>query len=134
MRLLILGMLLLGFCQCAPFKSVNYKRPQSVVRAYYQALEQQDFKRLLRLGTPEMQGTINFLYNLYQLTPKTEHQATLEKNFLQAVKKITCEVQENTATCKVCCGANGQDLKAPLILKRVNKQWLIHWQPPQLGL
>lgn len=134
MRLLLLGGLLFGFCQCAPSKSVNYKRPQSVARAYYHALQQQDFERLLRLGTPEMQGTINLLRNLNQLLPEEERQAALENTALKAVKKITCDVQENTATCTACCGEDGVALSAPLTLKRVNKQWLIHWDAPTLAL
>jgi hypothetical protein len=134
MRLLLLGGLLLGLCQCTPSKSVNYKNPKSVVRAYYHALQLQDFEGLLRLGTPEMQGTINLLRNLHQLLPEAEQQAALENTALSAVKKITCEVRENTAICKACCSEAGEALPAPLTLKRINKQWLIHWETPQLQL
>ncbi|MGH1337484.1 MAG: hypothetical protein ACRBFS_15280 [Aureispira sp.] len=132
MRLLLLGGLLLGFCQCTPSKSVNYKNPQRVARAYYQALAQQDFERLLRLGTPEMQGTINLLRNMQQLMPEEERQAALDNPALKAVKKITCVIQENTAVCKACCDEAGEELSAPLTLKKINKQWLIHWEAPTL--
>lgn len=134
MRLLLLGGLLLCCCHCAPSKSVNYKRPQSVTRAYYRALQQQDFKQLLRLGTPEMQHTVNFLYNMHQLLPEAERQAALEKSVFGGVQKITCEVQGNTAICKACCDAAGEELEAPLTLKKINKQWLIHWEQPSIGL
>lgn len=133
MRLILLGGLLIGLCQCGPSKTINYKRPQSVVRAYYQALEQNDFERLLRLGTPEMQGTINLLYNMYNLLPEEERASLSASASIQKIKKITCEVQENTAVCKACCEANGALLEAPLTLKRINKQWLVHWQSPPLN-
>ncbi len=134
MRLLLLGGFLLGFCQCAPSKSVNYKNPKSVVRAYYQALQQQNFDQLLRLGTPEMQGTVNLLRNLHQLLPEAERQASRNNPALKGVKKITCEVQTNTAICQACCDEVGAELSASLTLKRLNKQWLVHWEAPQIDL
>lgn len=132
MRLLLLGGLLLGLCQCGPSKTINYKRPQNVVRAYYQALEQNDFERLLRLGTPEMQGTINLLYNMYNLLPEEERNNLKSSVSVQKIKKITCEIQENTAICKACCDTKGKSLEGPITLKRINKQWLVHWQSPSL--
>lgn len=118
----------LGWQSCSNTSLVNYNNPKSVVRAYYHALGQQDYDRLFALGTPEAQQVFNVLRNLYELLPKKRQitQQTAAQTAVQDYKKVICTIQGNTATCDLCCNAEGQDLGIPLTLKRINKQWLIH--------
>ena len=118
----------LGLWGCAGTPKVRYNNPKSVVKAYYRALGQQDYKQLFRLGTPESQQVFNALRNLYELLPEDQQLAQQQaaQSAVQGYKKVQCTVEDNTATCDLCCDAEGNAFAAPLTLKRINKQWLIH--------
>lgn len=113
---------------CAGISTVRYNNPKSVVKAYYHALGSQDYEQLFRLGTPEAQQVFNQLRNMYALLPEGERR--LQQETAQAItkpyRKVQCTVENNTAICDLCCDAQGQPFDAPLTLKRINKQWLIH--------
>lgn len=113
---------------CAGTASVRYNNPKSVVKAYYKALGAQDYEQLFRLGTPETQQVFNRLRNMYALLPEAERQLQRETAtaMTQGYRKVQCTIDDNTATCDLCCDAQGRAFDAPLLLKRINKQWLIH--------
>lgn len=129
------GFLLLLFLlnACAGSKKVNYKNPKSVSLAFYKALASNDYERAKQMGTPETIKVISLLQNLNDLLPEEEKKTAKEEGArqLKLLKKATCitkeENAEEWAECQVCCDEKGAfSTTTPLILKKENRQWLVH--------
>lgn len=113
---------------CGGAKRINYKNPKQVTLAFYKALGSHDYELAKRLGTPETQKVLSLLQNLDDLLP-VEERAIARKQMeeqLKRLKKATCEIEEITAQCNVCCDEKRAFASETLLLKKVDKVWLVH--------
>jgi len=120
--------LALFFTACAGTKGkVNYKNPKSVAMAFCKALAEMDLEKAKQLSAEETQKLLVLLQTFNDAYPEDKKQEEKEKasEALKLLKKAKCEVEDDAARCTICCdeaGAFGEDV---LVLKKVDKKWLV---------
>lgn len=113
---------------CGTVQKINYKNPKKVTLAFYKALGKHDYEQAKRVGTVATQEVLSLLQNLDDLLPEQERAIALAgmEERLKLLKKTTCEIEGELAKCQVCCDELGVLETEVLLLKKVDKQWLVH--------
>lgn len=115
------------FTHCAGTK-INYNNPKQVSLTFLRALCDYDIERAKLAGTKETKEVLHLLETLQDAMPETGREAQragLEAQ-LKRLKKAKCEVDGEQAICKVCCDEAGAFEKEPIVLKKIDKKWLVH--------
>jgi hypothetical protein len=108
-------------------KKINQKKPETVALEYYKALSLLDFQTAKSISTPEAQQMLSLLESLMtDISEEDKKKAIAEaKPKVKKLKKATCQINGELATCTVCC-MDDQDGQEPVLLKKVDGKWYIH--------
>lgn len=125
----------LFFIGCSNKKiAINYKNPKSVALAFTKGIMTMDIQTAKRAATEDTKAVLNLLEVLLESMPKEEKEQLVAKmqDNLNYLKKATCEVTGNQATCTTCCDQVGQPQEDLLLLKKVDKKWLVDMKKENL--
>lgn len=131
MRFILLSVLAITICSCKTKKSdtVNFNKPESVVRAYYKAFSELDFTKAAEYSTEESKPIMNMMDQMMAMMEADTLTAikAQAKEANKNVKTVTCTDAENgMKTCTVCCDPAGKAFEAPILVKKENGKWLVH--------
>lgn len=122
------------FAHCAGAK-INYNNPKQVSLAFMRALCDYDIERAKLAGTKETKQVLHLLETLHDAMPETGREAQraeLEAQ-MKRLKKAKCEVDGEQAICNVCCDEAGDFEAEPIVLKKIDKKWLVHMTKEDLN-
>lgn len=131
MRYILLSVLAIAICSCKTKQSdaVNFKKPESVVRAFYKAFSELDFTKAAEYSTEESKPLITMMDQmLAMMEPDTLTAIRVQaKESNKNIKTVTCtDSGPDMKTCTVCCDPTGKTFEAPITVKKENGKWLIH--------
>ena len=118
----------LFFSDCAGTKGrVNYKNPKSVTMAFCRALAEMDLEKAKQLSAEETQKLMVLLQTFNDAYPEDKKEEEKEKasEALKLLKKAKCEIADDVARCTICCDEAGAFGEEVLVLKKVDKKWLV---------
>ena len=122
----LLMAMVIGGCSSSKVK-INYRNPKSVALAFTKGILTMDIPTAQRAGTEDTKAVLNLLETLLETMPekrKAALQAEMEDN-LKYLKKATCTVDGDHAKCTTCCDNLGQAQEEFILLKKVDKKWLV---------
>jgi hypothetical protein len=115
-------------------KKVNMKKPEKVALAFIQCMSSFDFKNARTLSTKESSSMFD-MFEMFmsngdpeQMKKSKEESITASKN----IKKATCVIEGNNATCTACCDANNQPMPEQIFLKKVDGKWYAHMSKEEM--
>jgi hypothetical protein len=115
-------------------KKVNMKKPEKVALAFIQYMSSFDFKNARTICTKESSSMFD-MFDMFltsgdaeQMKKSKEESAAASKN----VKKATCKVEGNNATCTICCDLNNQPMPEQIFLKKVDGKWFAHMSKEEM--
>jgi hypothetical protein len=115
-------------------KKVNMKKPEKVALAFLQLMSAFDFKNARTLCTKES-GSMFDMFEMFMTNGDPEQMKKSKEESIAAsknVKKATCIIQGENATCTVCCDINNQPLPEQIFLKKVDGKWFAHMSKEEM--
>lgn len=107
-------------------KKVNFNNPESVAKAYAEAVNKLDFEGAKQYCTEGTAGMMDMFKSLLDVMGAEEKKKMEEETKKYTVKKISCAaIEGNKQECHYCCNAEGQDEESPVILVRQGDKWLV---------
>lgn len=99
--------------------------PAKVAKSYLKAVETGNFDAARGYVTAESQASIDKMVAKADMaTEKAKYPATVE------LDKVNCEVKMETATCRLCCDAEGLSFE-PIRLVKEEELWKVSLQPEE---
>lgn len=126
MRILSFLFLILLFAACGgtPNVTEHQQSPEEAVKAFFQALSNNEFDKAAALGTEATQKQVAFYRTeLSMVQDNPEERKELEARFKLDFKKLECEERQGTMTCIICCNTAGGE--ATVELHQKDKLWLV---------
>lgn len=107
-------------------KKVNFNNPESVAKAYAEAVNKLDFDGAKQYCTEGTASMMDMLKSLLDVMGAEEKKKMEEETKKYKVTKISCKsIEGDKRECRYCCNAEGQDEEAPVILVRQGDKWLV---------
>jgi hypothetical protein len=110
-------------------KKVNMKKPESVALAFMQRFTEFEFEKAKALTTEESKQMFSFLEMALSGSGEEEMKKAKEeaKENAKNLKKATCKINNDEASCSFCCDTNNQPIvDSELKLKKVKGKWYVH--------
>lgn len=111
---------------CGNKSKVNFSKPESVAKAYFEALTRLDFEGAKQYGTKDTKDVLDMLKSMMDVLDEEQKKqalADLEKN---KVQKVMCKATENgEQECSYCCDEAGKFMETPVHLVKEEGRWLV---------
>lgn len=128
---------LICFTGCSNKKiNINYRNPKSVALAFTKGIMTMDIATAKRAGTDDTKAVLNLLEVLLENLPAAEKEQLISsmQDNLNYLKKASCEIEGDQAKCTTCCDQIGQPQEDLLLLKKVDKKWLVDMKKEDLQM
>jgi hypothetical protein len=129
MLILFIGAFSVTTASAQKAKKVNMKKPDKVALAFMQRFTELDFKSSRELMTKESHSLLDLMEMAMSMSSEEDmaKAKTEAKEGAKNLKKATCKVDKNDATCTFCCDQNNQPMEGEGIkLKKVDGKWYVH--------
>jgi len=126
---LVIFLFVVVFANAQSSKKVNMKKPEAVALAFMQRFTEFEFEKAKALTTEESKQMFSFLEMALSGSGEEEMKKAKEESKENAknLKKATCKINNDEASCSFCCDTNNQPIvDSELKLKKVKGKWYVH--------